>query len=195
MFYVFLKDGYLKIEMFWSNLFRLSLVILITWIFLLFVRSCINLYSVRKEYKNITKKLENLFLRITETQREGIESIQYARKLIKSKKTIKHLQELLNKANEQTNKLSVHKSNIRNHKNFCNLISENLFLDGSFEAADLDSTFNIDMNELTSYKNKAYSFLDYINYNKYQMSLKKANTSKVIKIEKAGTYISYVSID
>ena len=137
----------------------------------------------------------NLFIKITENERDGIESIQYTRQLIKSKKTIKHLQELLNKANEQINKLSVHKANIRNHKNFCELINENLSLDGSFATNDLDSSYSIDMNELISYKNKAYSFLDYINYNKYNMALKKANTSKVIKIEKAGTYISYVSID
>jgi len=133
--------------------------------------------------------------KITENQRNGTESIQITKKLIKSKKTIKHLQKLLDKSNEQANKMEQHKYIVKDHKNFCKLITRNLVLDGSTSINDLDSTYEIDINESEQYKNKTYSFLDYIVSNKYQLSLKNASTSRVIKIENAETYINYVSIE
>ena len=159
------------------------------------VVSTIHRYKIKKEYKNTIKELEHLFLNTTENQRESVENIQLAKQLIKSQKTIKHLQSLLDNANEQNNNVSLQKANIRNYKNFCELVVPNIILDGSIDVSDLDSSCEINISEKVNYKNKAYSFLDYIVYNKYSISFKNANTSRIVKKENAGTYISYVSIE
>ena len=145
--------------------------------------------------QNSYKKLDSLFEKITENQRRGIESIQLTKQLIKSKKIIKHLQNALNKNNEQIDKTELHKNKIQDYKNFCKLITKDISLDGSINIEDLDSTFEIDINKKEGYQNKAYSFLNYVILNKYELPIKNANTSCLTKIENSETYITYVSIN
>lgn len=170
-------------------------IISIIWIIALFVVSNIHKLKIKNEYKNTTKMLENLFLKITENQRNGTESIQLARQLIKSQKTIKHLQDILNKTNQDVEKVELHKYKVQDYKNFSKLIIRDIKLDGSVNINDLDSTYEINVDKKDCYKNKAYSFLDYVLFNKYQLCFKNANTSRVIKKENAETYITYVSIE
>jgi len=186
---------YTEEKILYSSMKNIVCIICCIWLVVIFIVSSMHKKKIKKEYKNITKNIQSLFLKITENQRNGTESIQITKKLIKSKKTIKHLQKLLDKSNEQANKMEQHKYIVKDHKNFCKLITRNLVLDGSTSINDLDSTYEIDINESEQYKNKTYSFLDYIVSNKYQLSLKNASTSRVIKIENAETYINYVSIE
>lgn len=165
------------------------------WLVILIGVAVYQKINIKMEYKNSTNKLEKLFLKITQSQREGTESIQLTRQMIKSKRIIKHLESLLEKFNVQVDKIARHQEKIINHKNFSELIIGNLVLDGTVEINDLSSKYMLQIDETESYKNKLYSFMDYIPNNKYSLSLKKANTSKVIKIENAGTYISYVSME
>ena len=178
-----------------TNIYRTFAIICSLNLLIFIVISSLYRYAIKKEYKNIIKELERLFFHITENQRESVENIQLAKQLIKSQKTIKHLQTLLENANEQNNNVSLQKANIRNYKNFCELVVPNIMLDGSINVNDLDSSYGINISERVSYKNKAYSFLDYIVFNKYSISFKNANTSRIVKKENAGTYISYVSIE
>jgi len=193
--FVLMKNVYTEIEELSVVMRKILCTILCIWLVALFIVSGIHKMKIKKMYQNINKQLDTLFIKITENQRKGIESIQLTKQLIKSKKTIKHLQNLLDKSNEKVDKVELHKYKVQDHKNFCKLITKDISLDGSVHIEDLNSTYEIDVNKKEEYQNKAYSFLDYVIMNKYQLSLKNANTSRVIKVENSETYITYVSIE
>jgi len=193
--FILMRNIYTEKKDLYIGMKNIIIIISCIWIVALIVVSSVHKLKIKNEYKNTSKKLEYLFLKITENQRNGTESIQLARQLIKSQKTIKHLQDMLNKTNEKVEKVGLHKYKIQDYKNFCKLINRDITLDGSVNISDLDSTYEIDINKKECYKNKTYSFLDYIIFNKHQLCFKNANTSRVVKKENAETYITYVSIE
>lgn len=150
---------------------------------------------IKQAYKTFIKEFSKLFYEATVRQRAGVENVALTRSSIKCEKKIEYLQKLLDRANERIEKADSHKYIVRNHKNFAKLLMGNATLDGSISIQDLDSTYELNINIEQKYRNKAYSFLDYIVFKKYKLSLKNASTSRVAKIENAETYIAYVSIE
>jgi len=165
------------------------------WLFAWIILFSIHRMNIKKGYKKFIREFEVLFTKITEQQRNGVKSIQLTRQLIKSKKKIGYLNNLLGKANQKIENVNIHKYMMQDYKNFAKLIMGNNVLDGSVGIKDLDSTYELDVDIMQKYKNKSYSFLDYVVNNKYKLSLKNASTSRVEKKENAETYIAYVSIE